>query len=111
MENVGFPYLSNLFFNFSLAYLKGFSCNSSNLSTININISKLENLLATNLAKSLSVLTSLIKNLTFHFLQTTLKYIENVFKNLFLSLFVYYLVRNNSCNNGSYVDKVLLAVL
>ena len=109
MENVGFPYLSNLFFNFSLAYLKGFSCNSSNLSTINISISKLENLLATNLAKSLSVLTSLIKNLTFHFSQTTLKDIENVFKNI--SLFVYYLVRNNSCNNGSYVDKVMQTAL
>ena len=102
MENVGFPYLSNLFFNFSLAYLKGFSCNNSNLSTININISKLENLLATNLAKSLSVLTSLIKNLTFHFLQTTLKDIENVFKNL--SLFVYYFIRNNSCNNDNSVN-------
>ena len=64
-----------------------------------------------NYCKSLSLLTSLIKNLTFHFLQATLKDMENVFKNLFLSLFVYYLVRNNSCNNGSYVDKVLLGAL
>ena len=88
MENVGFPYLSNLFFNFSLAYLKGFSCNSSNLSTININISKLENLLATNLAKSLSVLTSLIKNLTFHFSQTTLKDLGNAFKNFLFSYII-----------------------
>nr|CAG38176.1 hypothetical protein [Sulfolobus islandicus] len=41
----------------------------------------------------------LIENLNSHFSQTTIKDIENIFKNL--SLFVYYPIRNNSCNNDN----------
>ena len=104
MENIGLPYTS--FHNFSLEYLTGFSFNNSSLSTINMRYSKLENSLATNLAKSLASLTFFIMNFNSHFSQTTLKDIENLFKNF--SLFVYYPIRNNSCNNDSNECRELM---
>ncbi|AEE94115.1 conserved hypothetical protein [Acidianus hospitalis W1] len=44
-------------------------------------------------------ISPLTKNLKIHLSQTTLKDIENVFKNI--SLFVYYPTKNNSCNNDN----------
>ncbi|AEE93355.1 hypothetical protein Ahos_0467 [Acidianus hospitalis W1] len=44
-------------------------------------------------------LLELLIILKLYFSQITTKDIENVFKNI--SLFVYYLTRNNSCNNDN----------